>query len=229
MCHTGLWKQGMSSGGSEGEKAERMAFILALRQHGIRDVAVLRAMELVPRPLFVDPQLRAHAYDDVSLPIPCGQTMSQPSLVASMTEALGVTAEHAVLEVGTGSGYQAAVLAHLAARVVTVDRYRTLVSEALARYEVLGLRNLTAYVGDGMQGMLSRAPFDRIMVTAAAREIPAALLEQLKFGGVLLIPLGKGDEVQMLVRVVKEHSGNQVRELMPVRFLPLIPGAAATL
>lgn len=219
----------MSGEESEGEKAERMAFILALRQRGIRDVAVLRAMELVPRPLFVDPQLRRHAYDDVSLPIPCGQTMSQPSLVATMTEALNVMAGHAVLEVGTGSGYQAAVLAHLAARVSTVDRYRTLVTEASARFEVLGLRNIAAYVGDGLLGLPPRAPFDRILITAAAPEIPPALMDQLTTGGVLIMPLGQAQEVQTLVRVLKEPSGNQVRELMQVRFAPLVPGVAATL
>ncbi|MFG1344682.1 protein-L-isoaspartate(D-aspartate) O-methyltransferase [Xanthobacter autotrophicus DSM 431] len=219
----------MSAVESEGERAERMAFILGLRQRGIRDVAVLRAMELVPRPLFVDPILRRHAYDDVALPIACGQTMSQPSLVAAMTEALGVTAEHSVLEVGTGSGYHAAVLSHLAARVVTVDRYRSLVSEAQARFEVLGLRNVTAYVGDGILGLPARAPFDRILVTAAAPDIPIALVDQLKFGGVLVMPVGQPEEVQTLVRYVKEQSGRTRTDLMKVRFVPLVPGAAATL
>ena len=219
----------MSHGESEGEQAERMAFILGLRQRGIRDVGVLRAMELVPRPLFVDPMLRRHAYDDVALPIACGQTMSQPSLVAAMTEALSVTAEHTVLEVGTGSGYHAAVLSHLSARVVTVDRYRSLVAEAQARFEVLGLRNVTAYVGDGTQGMPARAPFDRILVTAAAPDIPLALVDQLKFGGVIVMPVGQPEEVQTLVRYVKEQSGRSRTDLMQVRFVPLVPGAAATL
>ncbi|MFG1281244.1 protein-L-isoaspartate(D-aspartate) O-methyltransferase [Xanthobacter autotrophicus] len=219
----------MSTGESEGEQAERMAFILCLRQRGIRDVGVLRAMELVPRPLFVDPALRRHAYDDVALPIACGQTMSQPSLVAAMTEALSLTADHTVLEVGTGSGYHAAVLSHLAARVVTVDRYRSLVAEAQARFEVLGLRNVTAYVGDGTQGMPARAPFDRILVTAAAPDIPLPLIDQLKFGGVIVMPLGAPEEIQTLVRYVKEQSGRTRTELMKVRFVPLIPGAAATL
>ncbi|MEP9353620.1 protein-L-isoaspartate(D-aspartate) O-methyltransferase [Xanthobacter sp. KR7-65] len=219
----------MTTGDSDGEQAERAAFILGLRQRGIRDVAVLRAMELVPRPLFVDPMLRRHAYDDVALPIACGQTMSQPSLVAAMTEALGVTADHTVLEVGTGSGYQAAVLSHLAARVVTVDRYRSLVGEAQTRFEVLGLRNCTAYVGDGTLGMPARAPFDRILVTAAAPDIPMALVDQLKFGGVIVMPVGAPEEVQTLVRYVKEQSGRTRTDLMKVRFVPLVPGAAATL
>ncbi|MFG1205681.1 protein-L-isoaspartate(D-aspartate) O-methyltransferase [Xanthobacter flavus] len=219
----------MSTGEGDGEQAERAAFILRLRQRGIRDLAVLRAIELVPRPLFVDPMMRRHAYDDVALPIACGQTMSQPSLVAAMTEALGVTADQTVLEVGTGSGYQAAVLSHLAARVVTVDRYRSLVSEAQTRFEVLGLRNVTAYVGDGMNGMPARAPFDRILVTAAATDIPAALMDQLKLGGVIVAPLGAPEEVQTLVRIVKEQSGRTRTDLMKVRFVPLVPGAAATL
>ena len=220
---------GMSTGEGDGDQAERAAFILRLRQRGIRDLAVLRAIELVPRPLFVDPMMRRHAYDDVALPIACGQTMSQPSLVAAMTEALGVTADQTVLEVGTGSGYQAAVLSHLAARVVTVDRYRSLVSEAQTRFEVLGLRNVTAYVGDGMNGMPARAPFDRILVTAAATDIPAALMDQLKLGGVIVAPLGAPEEVQTLVRIVKEQSGRSRTDLMKVRFVPLVPGAAATL
>ncbi|QRG05141.1 protein-L-isoaspartate(D-aspartate) O-methyltransferase [Xanthobacter dioxanivorans] len=219
----------MSTGEGDGEQAERMAFILGLRQRGIRDVAVLRAMELVPRPLFVDPILRRHAYDDVALPIACGQTMSQPSLVATMTEALSVTAEHSVLEVGTGSGYHAAVLSHLAARVVTVDRYRSLVTEAQTRFEVLGLRNVTAFVGDGIQGMPGRAPFDRILVTAAAADIPMALVDQLKFGGIIVMPLGPPEEVQTLVRYEKAQSGRTRTDLMKVRFVPLVPGAAATL
>lgn len=220
--------EGAARTGDE-DQAERAAFIAGLRQRGIKDAAVLRAMELVPRALFVDPLLRRHAFDDVALPIACGQTMSQPSLVAAMTEALDVRADHTVLEVGTGSGYQAAVLSHLAARVVTVDRYRTLVSQAQARFEVLGLRNVTAYVGDGTQGLPARAPFDRIMVTAAAKDIPMQLVDQLKFGGVIIMPVGDPEDVQMLVRYVKAHSGRTRSNLMPVRFVPLVPGAAATL
>ncbi|MGQ3675770.1 protein-L-isoaspartate(D-aspartate) O-methyltransferase [Xanthobacter sp. TB0139] len=219
----------MSVDEGDSARAERMAFLLGLRQRGLRDVAVLRAMEVVPRPLFVDPQFREHAYEDVALPISCGQSMSQPSLVAKMTEALNVTAEHAVLEVGTGSGYQAAVLAQLASRVVTVDRYRTLVSQAQARFDVLGLRNLVAYVGDGLLGQPARAPFDRIMVTASAEEIPSPLIEQLRFGGVLVMPLGLQDEEQSLVRFVRQQSGDVCTEIARVRFVPLIAGAAATL
>lgn len=219
----------MSGDSGENERSERMAFILGLRQSGVRDVAVLRAMEIVPRPLFIDPQWRISAYSDMALPVSCGQTMSQPSLVAKMTEALDVTAEHAVLEVGTGSGYQAAVLAHLASRVVTMDRYRQLVSQAHVRYEVLGFRNLTAEVGDGYVGRPDHAPFDRIMVTASAPDIPLQLIDQLKFGGVLVMPLGEPEAEQRLVRFVKQQSGHERRDLMPVRFVPLVHGVAATL
>lgn len=219
----------MNEVSGESERAERMAFILGLRQSGVRDVSVLRAMEMVPRPLFVDPQFRVSAYDNIALPISCGQTMSQPSLVAKMTEFLNITAEHTVLEVGTGSGYQAAVLAHLASRVVTVDRYRHLISQAQVRYEVLGFRNLIAELGDGFLGCPEGGPFDRIMVTASAPEIPQSLIDQLKFGGVLVMPIGAADAEQRLVRFVKQQSGDERRDLMPVRFVPLVHGVAATL
>lgn len=219
----------MSISAGESERAERMAFILALRQLGVRDVAVLRAMELVPRPLFLDPQFRAYAYENIVLPLPCGQTMSQPGLVAKMTEFLNVTAEHIVLEVGMGSGYQTAVLSHLGSRVVSVDRYRRLVSEAQARFEVLGLRNIASYMCDGLLGVPARAPYDRIMVTGSAPDIPEALVEQLRFGGVLVMPIGPADGEQKLVRFVKQQSGHQRTELMTVRFAPLMRGTAAAL
>ncbi len=214
---------------SDAERAERAAFILGLRGRGIRDVAVLRALELVPRALFVDPTLRRHAYEDVALPIACGQTMSQPSLVAAMTEALALTAEHTVLEVGTGSGYQAAVLSHLASQVVTMDRYRALVSEAQVRFKVLGLRNVTAFLGDGMLGLPARAPFDRIIITAAGTDVPKALADQLKPGGLLVAPMGEARQVQTLRVFIKEPSGLVAKDLMSVRFVPLVPGVAATL
>lgn len=209
--------------------SERAAFVRALRQRGASDEAVLHAMGLVPRELFVDPALRAHAYDDVALPIACGQTMSQPSVVAEMTEALAVNATHRVLEVGTGSGYQAAVLAHLAADVVTVERYRSLVSDAAARFQVLGLRNVTALVGDGRTGMPARAPFDRIMVTAATPEVPRALFDQLRMDGILVAPVGEPSSVQTLVRYRKGAGGISETRLSDVRFVPLLEGVSATL
>ncbi|OYX11958.1 MAG: protein-L-isoaspartate O-methyltransferase [Rhizobiales bacterium 32-66-8] len=220
---------GHAGAAAEAEKKERISFVMALRQRGIQDLAVLRAMELVPRALFVDPSFRQFAYNDVALPIACGQTMSQPSVVARMTEALDVLAQHQVLEIGTGSGYQAAVLSHLASDVVTLDRYRALVNEAQTRFEVLGLRNVTALVADGRTGFPARAPFDRILITAATPEVPQALADQLRVAGILVAPIGSANEVQMLTRFVKGPAGLVASPLMPVRFVPLVPGAAATL
>lgn len=214
---------------TKAEETERAAFVRGLRQRGATDELVLRAMELVPRALFVDPALRQHAYDDVALPIACGQTMSQPSVVVEMTEALGVTATHRVLEVGTGSGYQAAILAHLAAEVVTVDRYRSLVADAQARFQVLGLRNVTALVADGRGGAPARAPFDRIMVTAATPEVPRALFDQLKPDGILVAPVGDPASVQHLIRYAKSSGGISSTTLSAVRFVPLLEGLSATL
>lgn len=213
----------------QAEESERAAFVPRLRQRGARDEVVLRAIEMVPRALFVDPALRQHAYDDVALPIACGQTMSQPSVVVEMTEALTVNATHRVLEVGTGSGYQAAVLANLAAEVVTVDRYRTLVTEAQARFQVLGLRNVTALVADGRAGAPSRAPFDRIIVTASVREVPQALFDQLRPDGILVAPVGDPASVQHIVRYAKAPSGVTPTTLSPVRFVPLLEGVSVTL
>ncbi|TCT02876.1 protein-L-isoaspartate(D-aspartate) O-methyltransferase [Aquabacter spiritensis] len=211
------------------EDTEIAAFLRGLHRRGIRDPAVLRAMELVPRALFVEPGLRRHAYDDVALPIACGQTISQPSLVAEMTEALQVTAGHRVLEVGTGSGYQAAILSHLAADVVTVDRYRSLVAEAQVRFQELGLRNVSALVADGRGGMPSRAPYDRIMVTAATREVPPALFEQLRIDGLLVAPVGDPASVQDLTRYAKGVDGISATRLCAVRFVPLLEGVSARL
>ncbi len=211
------------------QETERAAFVKSLRHKGAAGESVLHAMSLVPRELFVDPALRAHAHDDVALPIACGQTMSQPSLVAQMTEALGVTATHRVLEVGTGSGYQAALLSHLAAEVVTLDRYRTLVSEAVARFQVLGLRNVTAFVADGRIGMPARAPFDRIMITAATGEVPRALFDQLRIDGILVAPVGEPSAIQTLTRFQKGVGGVTETRLMDVRFVPLLEGVSATL
>ncbi len=214
---------------TQAEDTERAAFVRGLRRRGAGDALVLRAMELVPRALFVDPVLRQHAYDDVALPIACGQTMSQPSVVVEMTEALAVNAEHRVLEVGTGSGYQAAILAHLASEVVTLERYRTLVSEAQVRFQVLGLRNVTAIAADGRGGAPSRAPFDRIMITAAISEVPQALLDQLRIDGILVAPIGDAASVQQLTRFVKSAGGMSASLLSDVRFVPLLSGVSATL
>src|SRR5262245_11625430 len=181
-----------------------MQFLLTMRRRGIGDATVLRALDEVPREHFVGGTYQDAAYADQALPIACGQTISQPYVVAYMTEQLGVRPEHRVLEIGAGSGYQAAVLSRLAHEVVSVERYRTLAEEARVRLETLGYQNVEIRVGDGLKGAPDRAPFDRIMVTAAAETIPDALAEQLAEGGVMLLPLGPHGGVQRLVRLTKK-------------------------
>jgi protein-L-isoaspartate(D-aspartate) O-methyltransferase len=200
--------------------------IMNLRAQGIRDNRVLNAIEKLPRSLFVDEALADHAYDDRALPIDCGQTISQPFVVAFMTEALRVGDLHKVLEIGTGSGYQTAVLAQLCRRVYTIERYRTLLKAAERRLERLEARNVTAMVGDGLKGWPAQAPFDRILVTAAAEEIPRTLVDQLKVGGIMVLPVGPVGGVQHLCRVIRTEAGNDVEELIGVRFVPLVPGRA---
>lgn len=210
---------------------ERMQFLLTMRRRGIHDLRVLRALELVPRERFVEPEQAEYAYADQALPIECGQTISQPYVVAAMTEALAIEPSHRVLEVGTGSGYQAAVLAHLAGHVVTVERYRTLAEMAERRLRDLELDNVTVIVGDGMLGAPEHAPFDRIVVTAATPELPQTLVDQLREGGILIAPIGPTGGVQSLARFRKPPGGGELEreELMPVRFVPLVPGKAAAL
>jgi protein-L-isoaspartate(D-aspartate) O-methyltransferase len=169
------------------------------------------------------------AYADHALPIACGQTISQPYVVAYMTEQLGVKPQHRVLEIGTGSGYQAAILSRLAREVVTVERYRTLAEAARTRLATLGYGNVEVVVGDGMLGAPDKAPFDRIMVTAAATDIPPALVEQLADGGVMLLPLGPHADAQTIVRLTKTGSEIAREALLPVRFVPLLPGRAREL
>ncbi len=181
----------------------RMEFLLALRRRGISNAAVLRAMEEVAREHFVEPGQDADAYADQALPIACGQTISQPYVVAYMSEKLDVRRTDRVLEIGTGSGYQAAVLAKLAREVVSVERYRTLAERARARLKALGYDNVEVIVGDGFSGAPDRAPFDRIIVTAAAEKIPDALLEQLKDGGIMVLPLGPQRGVQNIVKLTQ--------------------------
>jgi protein-L-isoaspartate(D-aspartate) O-methyltransferase len=207
----------------------RMQFLLDLRRRGINDVAVLRALDEVARERFVDDRFADDAYADRALPIACGQTISQPFVVAYMTGQLNVRPGQRVLEVGTGSGYQAAVLSRLAREVVTVERYRTLADTAHARLAALGYDNVDVIVGDGFTGVPERAPFDRIIVTAAAEEVPAALTKQLADGGVMLLPLGPHGGTQYLVKLTKT-AGKLAREtLLAVRFVPLVPGQAREL
>jgi len=207
----------------------KIELIMGLRNRGIRDTRVLAAIERVPREIFVDPSFQAQAYADQSLPIECGQTISQPYIVAYMTEKLALNDRAKVLEVGTGSGYQTAVLAHLCRRVYTIERYRTLLRDAEARIAGLGLTNVTAMVGDGARGWVAQAPFDRIIVTAAVPDVPEALVAQLRPGGIMIVPVEVRHREQELLRVSVGEDGPTVESLMPVRFVPLIEGVAKEL
>jgi protein-L-isoaspartate(D-aspartate) O-methyltransferase len=206
----------------------RMQFLLTLRKRGIGDPAVLRAMDEVPREHFVENSLVDSAYADQALPIACGQTISQPYVVAYMTEQLRVEPGHRVLEVGTGSGYQAAILSRLAREVITIERYRTLAESARTRLTTLGYNNVEVRVGDGLDGLPERAPFDRIIVTAAAEIIPDVLVEQLAEGGVMILPLGPHAGAQQLIKLTKNERIEQ-EDLIGVRFVPLLPGKAREL
>ncbi|MEP4198231.1 MAG: protein-L-isoaspartate(D-aspartate) O-methyltransferase [Aliishimia sp.] len=207
------------------EHAERqMQFLYALRSRGVTDKLVLGAMEHIDRGPFIKGLFSGRAYEDTPLPIACGQTISQPSVVGLMTQALQVSPRDKVLEIGTGSGYQAAILSRLARRVYTIDRHRRLVHEARAIFEQMDLTNITAITGDGSFGIEDQAPFDRIIVTAAAEDPPGPLLAQLKVGGIMVVPVGQSDAVQSLIRVRKLESGLEYDELRPVRFVPLLEG-----
>ncbi|HTX65207.1 MAG TPA: protein-L-isoaspartate(D-aspartate) O-methyltransferase [Opitutaceae bacterium] len=195
-----------------------------LRLEEVSSPAVLRAMRTVPREEFVPEALRSAAYDDRALPIDCGQTISQPAVVAYMTEQLRLERGDRVLEIGTGSGYQAAVLAEIAARVHTIERLPALAEAAAARLARLGYRNVEVRVGDGTRGWPEAAPFNAIMVTAAAADIPPALVAQLAVGGRMIMPVGDPEGAQVLMLVERPAGGTPVwRELWPVRFVPLIP------
>ena len=208
--------------------AERkMRFLFALRSRGVTEGRVLSAMERVDRGLFVKGLFAERAYEDMPLPIACGQTISQPSVVGLMTQALAVQPRDTVLEVGTGSGYQAAILSQLARRVYTVDRHRRLVREAADLFRDLGLVNIVAMVADGSHGLPDQAPFDRIIVTAAAEDPPGPLLAQWKIGGIMVLPVGQSDTVQSLIKVTRNAAGYDYEELRPVRFVPLVEGLGA--
>ena len=211
------------------DDVERMEFQLTLRRRGISDQAVLRAMDEVPREHFVTPEFSDSAYADQALPIACGQTISQPYVVAYMTEQLEVQPQHRVLEIGTGSGYQAAVLSRLAREVVSIERYRTLADSARERLKTLGFDNVTVIAGDGFSGAPDRAPFDRIIITAAAEKIPDTLVEQLAEGGKMVLPLGPRDGTQHIVKLARTAGGLTRQNLIAVKFVPLLPGQAREL
>ncbi len=204
--------------------ANKARLILALRSTGITNTAVLSAIERVPRELFVPETFRDQAYENTALPIGYGQTLSQPLVVASMVEALELSNRIKLLEVGTGSGYHAAILAQLCRRVYTIERHRPLLAEAERRFVELGLHNITTRAGDGMLGWPEQAPFERISVTAASDTPPAALLDQLAVGGIMVVPVGGRDRTQVLQQIRRTEDGYETLDLMDVRFVPLLPG-----
>jgi protein-L-isoaspartate(D-aspartate) O-methyltransferase len=205
---------------------EKMMFQLTLRRRGISDRAVLRAMEDIPREIFVEPADRDEAYRDAALPIACGQTISQPFVVAYMTEQLQLRNYHRVLEIGTGSGYQAAILSRLAGHVVTLERFRSLAERAKARLAQLDCANAEVLVGDGFHVPGSVGRFDRIIVTAALEAVPDDLIRRLEPDGVLVAPVGPQAGSQMLIRLRQTGEGLERTELIEVRFVPALPGIA---
>ncbi|WP_454619201.1 protein-L-isoaspartate(D-aspartate) O-methyltransferase [Bradyrhizobium cenepequi] len=211
------------------EPPEKMMFQLTLRRRGISDLSVLRAMEEVAREHFVEARDRDHAYRDSALGIACGQTISQPFVVAYMTEQLQLNRDHRVLEIGTGSGYQAAVLSRLCKHVLTIERYRTLADTARERLEKLGYYNIEVMLGDGFDVPAGAGDFDRIIVTAAMEQIPEKLLQRLEVGGILIAPVGPHQGTQTLVRVIRTEAGFERKELVDVRFVPALPGVAREL
>jgi protein-L-isoaspartate(D-aspartate) O-methyltransferase len=208
---------------------EKMMFQLNLRRRGISDQAVLRAMEEIPRDVFVEAADRADAYRDSALGIACGQTISQPFVVAYMTEQLQLQKPHRVLEIGTGSGYQAAILSRLCRQVLTIERYRTLADSARARLERLGCDNVEVMLGDGFDIPANVGHFDRIIVTAAMEQIPDPLAQRLESGGILIAPVGPHQGTQTLIRMIRTEAGFERKELVGVRFVPALPGVAREL
>lgn len=203
--------------------SNRIRLLMKLRTCGVSDTRVLSAMEHTPRELFVEEAFREHAYDDTALPIASGQTISQPTIVAWMTCALDVHPRMRVLEIGTGSGYQAAILARMCRRLYTIERHRDLLAQAEERFRTLKLNNIVTKRGDGAKGWKEAAPYERIIVTAAAQEVPPALTEQLAPGGIMVIPIGNTVSDQQLYRVYKHEDGSLSSEpLMKVRFVPLV-------
>ena len=205
---------------------QQMQFVFTLRSRGVTNAEVLNAMEATPRDAFLEGIFQERAYEDTPLPIACGQTISQPTVVGLMTQALEVTKRCKVLEVGTGSGYQAAILARLARRVYTVERHRRLARRARELFQKLALHNITAVHADGSHGLPEQAPFDRIIVTAAAEDPPRVLIDQLRPGGIMVLPVGQSNAVQTLIRIDKGEGGLEYTDLGEVRFVPLVEGVA---
>jgi protein-L-isoaspartate(D-aspartate) O-methyltransferase len=208
-------------------QAEAAGLITWLRSRGITDERVLAAMARVEREAFIEPARADEAYCDTALPIACEQTISQPYVVAYMTSALRLEPDHSVLEIGTGSGYQAAVLSHLCRQVRTIERYSMLHESATERLARLGYRRVLTRWGDGYAGWPEAAPFDRILVTAATTESPKTLLEQLKPDGIMVLPMGESDADQYIHRVRKRGGTYDVERLIAVRFVPMLSGTAS--
>ena len=211
------------------DDTRKIRLIMELRQSGITDTGVLSALERIPREEFVLSNFSDQAYENTALPIEQGQTISQPYVVAFMTRALKLGPRMRVLEIGTGSGYQAAILSKLCRRVYTVERYRSLLRQAEERFWKLGLHNIVTRFGDGHRGWPEQAPFERIIVTAAAPEVPEALKEQLAVGGVMVIPVGQSGANQDVIRICRSEEGYSSDRLLPVRFVPLVEGVAETI
>lgn len=202
----------------------KIRLLMELRKQGVSDTGVLSAMERVPRELFVPEAFQDQAYENITLPIDAGQTISQPQIVAEMTAALELGPRMKVLEIGTGSGYQAAILSHLCRRLYTIERHRTLAKEAEARFAEMRLSNIVLQVGDGSQGWPQQAPFDRIIVTAQADMLPDVLLAQLREGGVMILPIVEKGRGQKVVRLRRTEEGVEQETLMDARFVPLLDG-----
>lgn len=203
---------------------QKMQFLFAIRSRGVTDKRVLTAMENVDRGLFVKGIFSDRAYEDMPLPIECGQTISQPSVVGIMTQALNITPRDTVLEVGTGSGYQTVILSQLARRVYTVERYKRLVMSSKLVFEHLKRTNIISLYADGSHGLPDQAPFDKIILTAAAEDPPGPLLAQLKIGGIMVLPVGQSDAVQSLIKVTRSQTGFDYEDIRDVRFVPLVEG-----
>ncbi len=216
----------MTPPSSSAPDSRMMALVLALRQGGVRDEKVINSMERVPRDMFVPPAFADRAFENCALPIGFEQTVSQPLVVAQMTEALELTDRHKVLEIGTGSGYQASVLAPLCRRLYTIERHRGLKDEAEARFQQLGIHNITTMCGDGSAGWPEQAPFDRIIVTAAAHDVPPVLVDQLAEGGIMVVPVGDDQHDQRLVKLTRGPDGIETEEMGWVRFVPFVQGEA---
>jgi protein-L-isoaspartate(D-aspartate) O-methyltransferase len=206
--------------------SRKIRLIMELRRSGVTDARICGVVERMPRDLFVPEAFRDQAYEDTALPIGCHQTLSAPVVVGRMTQALGLGERMKVLEVGTGSGYHAAVLSKLCRRVYTIERYRELLDEATRRFAELGIANVTWKMGDGTLGWPEQAPFERIVVTAAATDVPPVLADQLAIGGVMVVPIDDGVGDPRLLRVRRDQAGLDTEDLGPIRFVPLIADPA---